>query len=102
MSALAELSDPTLLPARVSRVHRGVCSAMTGTAKVRVVAERGVEVAVPPGGGLLIDTPGMRALSVVGAGEGVGGEQGCAPLRRFPRARHPRTASDGLEAVPAS
>jgi ribosome biogenesis GTPase len=52
-----------------------------------------------PGGGLLIDTPGMRALSVVGAGEGVeqafrdvealardceyancahGGEQGCA------------------------
>ena len=24
-----------------------------------------------PGGGLLIDTPGMRALSVVGAGEGV-------------------------------
>jgi ribosome biogenesis GTPase / thiamine phosphate phosphatase len=25
-----------------------------------------------PGGGILIDTPGMRALSVVGAGEGVG------------------------------
>ena len=45
-SALAELSDPTLLPARVSRVDRGVCSVMTGTAMVRVVAERGVEVAV--------------------------------------------------------
>lgn len=45
-SALADLSDPTLLPARVSRVDRGVCSVMTGTAVVRVVAERGVEVAV--------------------------------------------------------
>ena len=45
-SALAELRDPTLLPARVSRVDRGVCSVMTGTAVVRVVAERGVEVAV--------------------------------------------------------
>jgi ribosome biogenesis GTPase len=46
VSALADLSDPTLLPARVSRVDRGVCSAMTGRAVVRVVAERGVEVAV--------------------------------------------------------
>jgi ribosome biogenesis GTPase len=45
-SALAELRDPTLLPARVSRVDRGVCSVMTGTAVVRVAAERGVEVAV--------------------------------------------------------
>ena len=44
--ALADLSDPTLLPARVSRVDRGVCSVMTGTAVVRSVAERGTEVAV--------------------------------------------------------
>jgi ribosome biogenesis GTPase len=46
VSALAELSDPTLLPARVSRVDRGMCSVMTGTAVVRVVVERRVEVAV--------------------------------------------------------
>ena len=46
ISALAELRDPTLVPARVSRVDRGVCSAMTGLAVVRVVADRGVEVAV--------------------------------------------------------
>ena len=45
-SALAELHDPTLLPARVSRVDRGVCSVMTGVAVVRVAAERGVEIAV--------------------------------------------------------
>jgi ribosome biogenesis GTPase len=45
-SALADLSDPTLLPARVSRVDRGVCSVMTGTAVVRAVAERRTEVAV--------------------------------------------------------
>jgi ribosome biogenesis GTPase len=46
VAALAELSDPTLLPARVSRVDRGVCTVMTGMAVVRVAAERGVEVAV--------------------------------------------------------
>ena len=45
-SALAELHDPTLLPARVSRVDRGLCTVMTGRAEVRVVAERGVEIAV--------------------------------------------------------
>jgi ribosome biogenesis GTPase len=45
-SALAELRDPTLLPARVSRVDRGVCTVMTGLAVARVVPERGVEVAV--------------------------------------------------------
>jgi ribosome biogenesis GTPase len=45
-SALAGLSDPALLPARVSRVDRGVCTVMTGVAEVRVVAERGVEIAV--------------------------------------------------------
>ncbi len=45
-AALAELSDPTLLPARVSRVDRGLCSVMTGEAVDRVVAERGVEIAV--------------------------------------------------------
>ena len=46
VAALADLSDPTLRPARVSRVDRGVCSVMTGTAVVRAVAERGTEVAV--------------------------------------------------------
>jgi len=45
-SALAELGDPTLLPARVSRVDRGLSTVMTGRSEVRVVAERGVEVAV--------------------------------------------------------
>lgn len=46
VSALAELGDPTLRPARVSRVDRGVCTVMTGMAVVRVAAARGVEVAV--------------------------------------------------------
>jgi ribosome biogenesis GTPase len=46
VAALADLSDPTLRPARVSRVDRGVCSVMTGTAIVRAAAERGMEVAV--------------------------------------------------------
>ncbi len=45
-SALAELRDPTLWPARVSRVDRGMCTLMTGTAEVRVAPERHVEVAV--------------------------------------------------------
>jgi ribosome biogenesis GTPase len=45
-SALADLSDPALLPGRVSRVDRGVCSVMTGTDVVRAVAERRTEVAV--------------------------------------------------------
>lgn len=45
-SALAGLGDPALRPARVSRVDRGMCTAMTGSAVVRVVADRGVEVAV--------------------------------------------------------
>ena len=45
-AALAELGDPVLLPARVSRVDRGLCTVMTGTAVVRVAAERRVEVAV--------------------------------------------------------
>jgi ribosome biogenesis GTPase len=45
-SALAELGDPTLQPGRVSRVDRGLCTVMTGEAVVRVVAERGVEIAV--------------------------------------------------------
>lgn len=45
-SALSELCDPTLSPARVSRVDRGMCTVMTGMAEERVAAERGVEVAV--------------------------------------------------------
>ena len=45
-SALAGLSDPVLWPARVSRVDRGACTVMTGSAKVRIVTERDVEVAV--------------------------------------------------------
>jgi ribosome biogenesis GTPase len=45
-SALAQLPDSALVPARVSRVDRGAYTLMTGTAEVRVVAERGVEVVV--------------------------------------------------------
>jgi ribosome biogenesis GTPase len=45
-AALDELSDPTLAPGRVSRVDRGVCTVMTGTAEIRVAATRGVEIAV--------------------------------------------------------
>ncbi len=45
-AALAALSDPTLRPARVSRVDRGVCTVMTGEAEVRVATERALEVAV--------------------------------------------------------
>ncbi len=46
VSALADLHDPTLWPARVSRVDRGMCTVMTGTAEVRVALERSFEVAV--------------------------------------------------------
>ena len=46
VSALADLRDPALRPARVSRVDRGLYSVMTGGAVVRAVAERGVEIAV--------------------------------------------------------
>jgi ribosome biogenesis GTPase / thiamine phosphate phosphatase len=45
-SALAALGDSTLWPARVSRVDRGMCTVMTGTAEVRAAPERSVEVAV--------------------------------------------------------
>lgn len=45
-TTLAELCDPTLVPARVSRVDRGRCTVMTGVAELRVAAERGVELAV--------------------------------------------------------
>jgi ribosome biogenesis GTPase / thiamine phosphate phosphatase len=45
-SALAEIRDPRLQPARVSRVDRGMCTVMTGTAEVRVAPERHVEVVV--------------------------------------------------------
>lgn len=45
-SALAELGDTTLWPARVSRVDRGICTVLTGTGRVRVTFQRDVEVAV--------------------------------------------------------
>lgn len=45
-TALAELADPALEPARVSRVDRGLCTVMTGTAEVRVSIEHGMEIAV--------------------------------------------------------
>ena len=45
-AALADLGNPVLLPARVSRVDRGLCTVLTGMAVVRVAAERRVEVAV--------------------------------------------------------
>lgn len=47
-------------PARVSRVDRGMCTVMTGTAELRVVPERGVEVAVG-------DWVGLAPGSTVGA-----------------------------------
>ena len=46
ISTLVDVGDPLLWPARVSRVDRGVCTVMTGSAEVRVVTERDVEVAV--------------------------------------------------------
>ncbi len=45
-SALAELNDPSLQPVRVSRVDRGLCTVMTGTAEFRVAVEQGTEIAV--------------------------------------------------------
>jgi ribosome biogenesis GTPase len=45
-SALAELGDPSLSPARVSRVDRGMCTVMSGTTEFRVNIEHGVELAV--------------------------------------------------------
>lgn len=45
-SALDALGDPALVPGRVSRVDRGVCTVMTGTDEVRVSATVGVEIAV--------------------------------------------------------
>ncbi len=46
VAALAELRDPTVWPARVSRVDRAMCTVMTGTTELRIATERGVEVAV--------------------------------------------------------
>jgi ribosome biogenesis GTPase / thiamine phosphate phosphatase len=46
VSALAELGDRTLWPARVSRIDRGMCTVMTGTTGLRMAADRRVEVAV--------------------------------------------------------
>ena len=46
ISALADMGDPVLWPARVSRVDRGMCTVMTGSAEVRLGTERDVEVAV--------------------------------------------------------
>ena len=45
-AALAELSDATLAPARVSRVDRGMCTVMTGSDEVRVTTPYDLEVAV--------------------------------------------------------
>jgi ribosome biogenesis GTPase len=46
MSAFGELVDPTLTPARVSRVDRGLCIVINGTTEVRVGFARGLEIAV--------------------------------------------------------
>lgn len=45
-AALEALGDPSVFPARVSRVDRGICTVMTGAAEIRVATERAVEVAV--------------------------------------------------------
>jgi ribosome biogenesis GTPase len=44
--ALDALGDPALVPGRVSRVDRGVCTVMTGTDEVRVSAAVGIDTAV--------------------------------------------------------
>jgi ribosome biogenesis GTPase len=41
-AALADLGDAALRPARVSRVDRGMCTAMTGTAEIRLATGRGL------------------------------------------------------------
>ena len=46
VSALFEVGDPVLWPARVSRVDRGMCTVMTGSAEVRLHTVGEVEVAV--------------------------------------------------------
>jgi len=45
-AALDALGDPALVPGRVSRVDRGVCTVMTGTDEVRVSAAVGIDTAV--------------------------------------------------------
>lgn len=45
-TALAGLAEPDLVPARVSRVDRGMCTVMTGTDEMRVSMARGVQIAV--------------------------------------------------------
>ena len=44
--ALVDLEDPVLWPARVSRVDRGACTVMTGSAELRIPTDRDVELAV--------------------------------------------------------
>jgi ribosome biogenesis GTPase len=67
-AALAELGDPSLSPARVSRVDRGMCTVMNGRAEFRVETEHGVELAVgdwvatSPSGDI---GPGPRIVSVL-------------------------------------
>lgn len=45
-AALAGLGDASLRPARVSRVDRGMCTAMTGAAEIRLATPRGMQIAV--------------------------------------------------------
>ena len=45
-AAFAGLTDQSLAPARVSRVDRGICTAMTGSGDRRVAIDRGLEIAV--------------------------------------------------------
>lgn len=66
VSVLAELRDPTLSPARVSRVDRGMCTLLTGSAEVRVSAERGMDIGVGDWVGVGETTSGaVRIMAVL-------------------------------------
>jgi len=62
---LAALAPPTLIPARVSRLDRGVCTVMTGVQEQRVAVPHAVEIAVGDWVGLL-DDPTARSGTSIG------------------------------------
>jgi ribosome biogenesis GTPase len=84
-SALAELRDPTVWPARVSRVDRGMCTLMTGTTEVRVAPRRRIEVAVgdwvavAPGSTVAGRAQIVAVLPRRGVFRRAGAEKGAAP-----------------------
>lgn len=66
VSALVDAEGSALLPARVSRLDRGMCTVMTASSQLRVVTERDVEVAVGDWVGLTgSDAEGTTRIAVV-------------------------------------